>query len=843
MIPDEEIDRFHQLYKMRGQQEAVELMNIMKQDREYGPRVLAAYRQRIQNLRANDNTLARPDPLDHLILPGLEDLYWPAFRDFLSNERNWPDEVVESIDRTSADIMMHVGNPAPEEFDRRGLVVGYVQSGKTANYMAVLSRAADAGYRIFIVLAGMFDSLRNQTQCRLEDEIFDRTPHWIKMTGRDTDFNAGASNNLASSILQNEKQRVVCVIKKNTHILSQLINWLEASGENVLNRAPTLIIDDEADQASLNTNSREQRSAINRHITNLLGLLPRSTYVAYTATPFANVLVEPSDTDDLYPRDFIKSIEEPIDYFGARRVFGRLPLTEEEREQDLGGLDVVRYIPETDITSLKAPSRDQRDDFEPQLTPVLKEALCYFLLGCAARMVRGQQDSHMTMLIHTSVYVTMHEKVADIVTQWLDSFDPLEQSALLEHLWRTECERVEASTLGETPVNLDELLVYLPDIIESAGVITENGQSKRRLDYENEARIQIAVGGNSLSRGLTLEGLSVSYFLRRSMQYDTLLQMGRWFGYRRGYSDLMRIYTTAELAEDFEHLATVEEEIRRDISLYRRDEIVPTEFGVRVRTHPQLAITSPSKMANARACNISFSGRTVQTTRFSYKNNDWLTNNLQASKDLLRSLKSDGLLPSKIWDRHLLYRDVDVDHILEFLRTYDIHGDHAQISNHLLREYIQAQLETGALTRWNVAVIGRLRHNSGELEALVPDQTVGLLNRSKLLKTSTEDTANLGVITSQSDFVVDLMDELQELRQIDSTQRAEHIRLLRNPQDHANRRPLMLIYPINKDSPGRGEYRANLEAHEHIIGLAISFPEARHQTAQRYVRANIEGAR
>ncbi len=838
-VENSDVEQCHRLVAEYGESRAVHTLDTLEGRSGWGEVVLAEYKRRLREIFEQDGVLTGdPDTVTGL-LPGFERLYWPTLETFLREEKQWPSHVVDSIAKTSATVMSHLGNPGEPCFDCRGLVLGYVQSGKTAGYMAALARAADAGYRLFIVLTGMLDTLRNQTQGRLDAELFSRTPHWYQMTGAETDFSRGAHNNLATLILDNKDSRVICVVKKNTHVLAELCEWLREAGALTLEACPTLVIDDEADQASLNT-SGQDRSAINKHITDLLEMLPRSTYVAYTATPFANVLVDPSDEKDLYPRDFIMSMPEPSDYFGASMLFGRQPLTEEERDEELGGVDMVREIPEDDILALCAPSRDERDSFQPIMTDTLEEALIYFLLTCAARRARGHKDQHMSMLVHTSVYTVMHEKLAHLILEWFRSFKATwnKNRSRLEELWELESARVSAEDMHERPTSFSKLSTHLKDVFDHTFIVEENGTSDRRLEFNKGPRIQIAVGGNSLSRGLTIEGLCVSYFLRRSMQYDTLLQMGRWFGYRHGYSDLPRIYTTAELADAFEHLATVEEEIRRDITIYDRDGLTPMDFGVRVRTHPEMAITSPNKMSSTDVCNISFSGRTVQTTCFSHKDATWLAQNMSAARELVTKIEQTTSAELVWGERHVLYRDVNVDLVLDFLSSYAIHKKQGHMSNSLLTSYINTQRANKALENWNVAIIGRTKHVAGSLDDLVPGLKVGLLNRSRLSKSSDAACANLGVITSPLDMAVDLVDSASEFNTLDATQRANRLRELRNPKP-GTRSGLLLIYPINKDSPGKSKNREDLSASEHVIGMAMVFPEATTHTTVSYVCASF----
>lgn len=286
-------------------------------------------------------------------------------------------------------------------------------------------------------------------------------------------------------------------------------------------------------------------------------------------------MIDPS-AEDLYPKDFVVNLPKPNGHFGTEVLFGRYALDGEDPEQVDDGYDMIRSIPEDDVACVRPETRADVDGFEPVITDSLQTAVEYFWLVTAARRVRRTGNPHSTMLIHTSVNTSVHnsferplKRLRDRAVRSLTDTDLL---ARLRDLWDRETKQVSAEEFGETKVPFEELLPELADVLASCRIIMDNSSSEDRLDYENGPVVAIAVGGNTLSRGLTLEGLSVSYFVRSVSAYDTLLQMGRWFGFRNGYADLPRIWMTDELAEWFRHLATVETEMRRDIDVYMTED-------------------------------------------------------------------------------------------------------------------------------------------------------------------------------------------------------------------------------------------------------------------------------
>lgn len=799
--------------------------------------------------------------------PSAEDTYWPALKTYLL-DKGWNPEAVESVARASTKVVSLLDPPGQDSFQSRGLVLGYVQSGKTANFTAVAAKCADAGFRFFIVLAGLHNALRKQTQKRMEKELVEINPGgtWQRLTTQERDFLAPPDPPDAF-FSDYANARILCVIKKNPSRLRKLVQWLRSS-PTVLKETPALIIDDEADQASLNTGSVEDRSTINQLILDLLQSLPRSAYVGYTATPFANVLSDPNFPHGLYPKDFIVDLPRPKAYFGAERIFGTEPVDHDSDDDD--SLNMLRTIPEDDLEFLKPRSRDTRGDFHPEMTDSLRDAVDWFVLSCAARVARGQHESHMTMLVHTTLYTDVHGRFKEPIEVEINRLTSVLRPGHkvrddLHALWDRETSTIPANEMGEEPVTWDEVAEYLDDVLNDIAVVIDNGQSENRLSYEADRSIQIVIGGNTLSRGLTLEGLMVSFFLRASTTYDTLLQMGRWFGYRIGYSDLPRIWMTADLQENFRHLARVEAEVRTDIARYERENCTPRDFGVNVQAHSTLAITSRMKMQHAIRAKMSFSKAVKQTTYFQHRNGAWLRSNHDASRRLLQ--RSHALVkPERVWDRHWLYAGVDVVNILDFFESYEVHETHQDMQTDLLAAYTKAQQESGNLLGWNVAVIGQKKGEA--FDDLLPDDlSVNFISRSRL---AGDGDADLKAIMSQTDRAVDFgLDQAPPVNRFktwaveagfypseppvgfvdwcaDFRSPIGDVQLREHP---GLRRPLLLLYPIDPTSQPAyrnqktviGQPRAALNAAHPVIGLAVIFPQSKRLLAQDYWTVDLSG--
>jgi hypothetical protein len=847
MSTDAQLELFVSLIKTgRTRADAVDTLKLSGLSDEDVKAILVSYDvqvQRIKVLREPFSMRAR-ELADWYPGPSETDPCWPLLKRYLLEEKKWHKDVVDSVDGASTKIVSLLSPPGKQSFQTRGLVLGYVQSGKTANFTAVISKAADAGYKLFIVLSGLHNGLRRQTQERLELELSSLRPdHWHSFTSAEKDFEPPAGN-AAAFLAEHSNHRVLCVMKKNGTRLRKLLRWLRQAPAYILDATPVLVIDDEADQASVDTKGTESPSTINKLILDVLRKFNRSAYLAYTATPFANVLSDPKTADLLYPRDFIVDLPRSAAYFGAERIFGAEPVDHEGERAD--GLDMIREVPAEEVTKVQPANRDSRASFVPELVPTLERALLWFLLGCAVRRARGQADQHMSMLVHTTLYANAQQRFEQLLVHAVAGYRTLVQGGdtefrtVLEEVWNAEATRVDPIALGEAPVSFESAVQHLLSVLSSTRVIVDNGSSETRLDYPKGGSTTIVVGGNTLSRGLTIEGLMVSYFVRTTTMYDALLQMGRWFGYRKGYADLPRIWMTSELEAYFIHLATVERELRQDIERYEREGITPADFAPRIRSHSTLAITSPLKLRYAVDAEISFARAVKQTTYFNHLDQKWLEENEAAARTLLRRA-DERRKPETVWSRHRLWRDIKVASVVEFLERYEVHPQHADLRRDLLLSYIAAQNETGELLRWNVGLVGQTRTTAGDWSpGVVAVEKSPLLVRSRYKLT---EPANLKAIMSTIDRGIDLSATppatgKELVRRLDEARSAPGF-----PADPATGKntPLLLLYPISKESRPDGDSTARhaLNAASTVIGLALVFPNPQRSTPQSYVTADL----
>jgi hypothetical protein len=802
---------------------------------------VAEYEERIARIESDDPPVLHgprdpwyPGPNDET------DTYWPALRTFFGSELGWTEDRVRPVDKASSKVVAYTPRPELPMWTSKGLVVGYVQSGKTTNFTSVIAKAADVGYKLVIVLSGIHNGLRRQTQERLDQQLRELVPTaWLTLTDQTQDFRPPSMQSTA--LLHNQDSKVaLCVAKKNKTVLKRLDAWLEdAAKQRVLADLPVLVIDDEADQASVETKS------INPLIRQILAKLPRCTYIGYTATPFANILIDPA-AGDLYPENFILNLPRPEGYFGSERIFGRdLVEGDEANGVDLDGFDMVRLIDDDEIESLRPAGRKAEATFEPDITASLETATRWFWLATAARRARGDVG-HSTMLVHTSVKIAVHEGFKDPLINLRDStlrrlrrgddtlFDELEA------LWKTETARVPATDFPGLPVtSFSDVVKQLDDVIGSTRVVLDNCRSEDRLDYSTPGQIAIAVGGATLSRGLTLEGLVVSFFVRAAQAYDTLLQMARWFGFRHGYEDLPRIWMTDQLQQWFRHLATVEHEIRLDIDRYEQQGLTPTEFGVRIRTHPVLRVTA--KMGAYKPAYASYGGRRIQTRYFTENDRDWLRTNLDAADTLIRDVRAASGIGEQLANAAMLYRDVEADLVERFLGSYRSHRESPDLDRDLVLKYIRKQRQQGALGLWSVAVMAGADkiHGSVTLGGLPFPR----ISRAKLRGTGPE-RADIKTLMSKDHRVVDLDMTPKEARAKNESELMD----ARNLHPVARNRGLLLLYPIDPRSepdPSNIKTRTALEAVDDVIGMALVFPgnaEARTSVGSTYISVDLSDA-
>ena len=690
------------------------------------------------------------------------------------NDSSFP---VNDLDDFTDKILDKCVNPKEaKSWDRRGMVVGHVQSGKTSNYVGLINKATDAGYKVIIVIAGTISSLRRQTQERIDfgyigrnsaafirenenrvigvgkyrvnTDIYSLTSSDYK-SGDEGDFNQSVANRLNIPIGKNP---VVFVIKKNKSILENLIDWL-SKNENIrivdgtpkLFDVPALIIDDEADSASVNTTSDiNDVKTINRLIRTLLNIFNQNTFIGYTATPYANLFI-PQDFnneltttiknkqykigEDLFPRDFIINIKAPTNYIGAAKIFGYENTIPELTKEPL---DIFREIDDYDPPFFRIINRENKDDLPEYLPPSLERAIKSFILTCAVRRVRGHETKHNSMLVHVALLVKWIDRVAYLVNEKTKEYQNAIQSED-ENLLNELKELYETDFLPTTKnviENLDYKDIRIKEHIwtdvkqelKKAGskidVRAVHGtRSTTNLEYHNIAEIDysrhenglsvIAVGGSRLSRGITLEGLSVSYYLRTTRMYDSLMQMGRWFGYRPGYVDLCRLYTTEQIFGWFNHITMATEEMRNDFDEMTAINQRPKDFRLKVRNHHGLlTITSLSKLNFSEDIVISFSGENPQTYCL-LKTKSAIENNYNALKNLIGLIgfpSNENRVQLKGKTRYLLYPNTNIEAICNFIDTFKI--DQPSISNATLSDYIKTQAKARkTILEWSICII------------------------------------------------------------------------------------------------------------------------------------------
>lgn len=747
--------------------------------------------------------------------PKLDDKVWPPLAASLKGK--FPDEDFQGLDAASSKVVANLADPYVEGLKKRGLVLGHVQSGKTANYTSAIAKAADAGYRLVIVLAGMHNNLRRQTQARLLSDL--SINDWVQLTDEERDF-GGAFPGTAH--MSNSRTRMLAVVKKNDRRLRHLKKWLSEIPRDIRATCPTLLLDDEADQATPNTAAaRQEMSAINKHLRDIWALIPTGSYVGYTATPFATIFMNPDDELELYPADFIIDLPRPPAYFGAERLFGDPNPSDADLPED--GLDVIREVPEQEALDL-TPARPISEwaPTEP-LPDSLTDAIRWFVLATALRRSRGQND-HNSMLIHTTQYVQPHFAVQRQVEDCVAELDELVQSDDLgSFLTQYEHEKDRAAGVRTNPMpTFAQVARQLPEAVRDVKVIVDNGSSTERLDYnafnpDGSKKIQtvIAIGGGTLSRGLTLEGLSVSYFIRSSNTYDTLLQMGRWFGYRPGYEDLQRIWATNQLRDEFEFLGMIEAELRGEIRTMEIQNKTPRELGVRIRSHPgRLEITAKAKMYYASEVDLDFSGDFRQTFILHETDASIIGKNNSAALRLISQANRKSATEIGLGQVRHLWRGLSTDAIMEFLQTYSTHPDQMSLQRELLVGWLS---NLSADITWNVGLASnptKYRGTLGEWDAGLGEPVV-TINRAPLAK-SAKGTANIKTLRSSIDRVADLP------REKATSVKAEGIPAFR--AETVPKQGLLVLYPISHNSKPATSSRRAMQAPSPLIGYSISFP-------------------
>ncbi|MBI2273853.1 MAG: Z1 domain-containing protein [Bacteroidetes bacterium] len=832
--------------------------------------------------------------------------YWNRYIQFLVNDAGWAPDTINRLDNITDDVLDHLHDPkADEDWDKRGMVVGQVQSGKTSNYVGLMCKAADYGYRIIIVLAGLNNDLRSQTQFRIDQGFlgwdtkidrslkeksrdfgvsrYDNQPqaHPLTSSAMDGDFSTASKYIVGTNIRGTDP--VVMVVKKNGTVLKELIRWLANTGETLsdgkrlIKKLPLLLIDDEADNASVNISSGSV-STINGLIRSLLSLFQQSAYVGYTATPFANVFI-PFKTDadnvskglnimlpefwkysgeDLFPRDFIINIPPPSNYIGPKEIFGIEAVDSFDPDKAELGLPLLKEIATTDYVEY-FPDKHKEGDPRPQDLPsTLKEAIKAFILSCAVRRARGDGKEHNSMLVHVTRFVKWQNTTASLIEKILKSYRQqiqYRQGSLISELkviYESEYIPVTDSIIRDERFD-DPFIIrnswseIEPQLNKAASKIQvraiHGDTTQEGLEYDNITSLDyydhrsaglsvIAVGGNKLSRGLTLEGLTISYYLRSSKMYDTLMQMGRWFGYRPGYLDLCRLYTSSELVKWYKYITVASEELRAEFDLMKAQRKSPAKFGIKVREHPDvLKITATNKMRGVEEMALTFSDKLRETWCFE-RNTSLLEKNHEHTYRFINTLGQ----PQKLNNQPYVWRGLNnSEYVIQFLKNFIAEN---MLEHSMIIEYIAKQVKDGFLINWTITLISTQNTNSSYAFIVDNKETsVGLTMRSDAAKGQGlyYEISKSHIIDPLHEFVdFDINGDLYK-KALEETVNDWEVSTRRNkkttPPDIPTgkniraQRPvtdgLLLIYPLNPQPQGW----KNSGINHPIIGYAISFPK------------------
>lgn len=796
-------------------------------------------------------------------LPGrrttLVPYFYERYRKYLGN-RGFGSAVLGVLDKDTDKIVGLMQDPRKSGcWARRGLVVGHVQSGKTANYTGVICKAADYGYKFIVILAGIQEDLRVQTQERIEEgftgisseatsgkdsavgvglQLHGLEKRPVCLTTRSSDF-GGVKKDLNVS-LQSLSEPVVLVIKKNSRILANLIDWLEIQNRQAggrISSIPMLLIDDEADNASVNVAKNDDSpSAINDRIRQLLDSFEKNVYLGYTATPFANIFIDPESKDamkreDLFPRDFIISLDAPTNYVGASRIF-----------PDSGNLHETLVTVDDHVDLL--PEKHKISHPLSQLPESLKDAVRTFVLARAIRVVRGQDKSHTSMLVNASRFNEVQTKLTGLISDLMSTIRSacmghaglLEKVALrdpelnrLKTVWDTQYE----GRVPEAWSTVQAALVRAAGPIEVRKV---NSKSPEKLDYRRykaDGLHVIAIGGFALSRGFTLEGLTVSYFLRNSMMYDTLLQMGRWFGYRDGYADVCRIYMTEEAIDWYAHISDAIDELRDEFRRMERAGARPVDFGLKVRAHPEsLIVTARNKMKSGQKIrhSVSLAGELIETTRL---RTDAIAENRQVMSDLLSSL-AQICPPDTANEFGYLWTGLPVAPLVrDFISRFRNHDDVALITQaEPVNAYIKAR-EADELALWDICLFSP---SSGAKSSQSFGQfSSNVQARSSLWKSSPAGVDYIAVsgkalrVGSRGQVRVGMSAE--ERNAAEST--------WNKSTDISDRhyigersRPLLMLHVLDVWDKEKDKERLKPPAESSVVAWGIAFPSSKHETTE-----------
>lgn len=835
--------------------------------------------------------------------------FWELYREHLINENSLDLSSINLLGEVTLPKLMNcLGNPQDELGKQRvryGLVIGDVQSGKTSTYGGLICKAADAGMKVVILLAGQTETLRQQTQERMEEDIVgytiridenksektDRvgvgllnkyTPIVTAYTSYQNDFKVSSGKTMSS--LEAQASLVMFIVKKNVPVLNRLYNWLTGANQTLNDEGKLpyslLLIDDEADNASINTKKPEyDPTKTNAIIRQLCEVFMNSNYVGFTATPYANIFINPDKdesmtTTDLFPKDFIYVLPTPSAYIGAMKIFGE-PSSDNPNNGACGYmLNYITDIKEPTKEELKTMSDSQKTfgplyykhskEWKGELPKSLIQALRSYYLANVIRDLDGQENAPRTMLVNVSRFQSVESYIKaelakqvgcdhnEIFCNFSGNFGKDKSLQLFRDL--TEAFEHDYQDCGHDindVLSKDNLL----NAIGKIRVIVVNGSKESKEDtpdYKANPSLRlIAVGGLALSRGLTLRGLMTSYFYRNTATYDTLMQMGRWFGYRPKYDRLCRIWITNSSANWYRDIAESTEELKKDLARMNMQKLTPKEFGLRVRNDDAaLEITARNKMRTATEIQeiLTFWGNIFETPYFSsdIKAN---ANNYEATRKLISKIEEDEISFKKSnYGSSIIAKDVPVADVTKLLRSLDasVSSLNSRFPNSKIADFIEESLDhTDDLKMWDVAVIG----GSGQTYDVTSNQKVKQVLRSmSIISDDMFAFTNNGVIGGVNDGKVGLDNPKQVEDEYINKEKALGND---NPKTgrktwfkYTKRKPVLLlyfVYPKDRDNlePALVQYCNSLNGTP-IMGFGVGIPGFGHsETEEHYYMTNI----
>ena len=828
------------------------------------------------NILGSDGVLLNETQDNSLSIPEDPRSCWQLYK----NKLKWKEDSIKTLECATHGILKRLSLETTDIAPRKGLVIGHVQSGKTANMEALMAMAADHGWNFFIVLSGSIENLRMQTLKRMWNDLNNAgNLNWIMLEhlskkspigsrAKDLDFAPGS------------QMRYLTVCLKNSGRLKNLIDWIHEEKLKHDNMK-ILIIDDEADQASISNNAvplgeiEKERKGINKLIVDIVedrhhkkeksnGRAKAINYVMYTATPYANFLNE-STPESLYPKDFIWTLKTSDEYIGPNQIFG---------SETNDGLDIKRAVTNNDLNCIL----NIYDNKSQVIPDGLKDAICWFICATAVMRYQGYKDKPISMLIHTSQRVLFHQAVANAVSNWINNERNNNLKQLCEDVYNKETSQIskdawlnqyvscDGGPYGISPEKIfdypsfneisDEIDVLLGrdishikmdeegnleyheglhlviDNCRNNGITIDNEHIRLAYpetsgdEYPDPAPAFIIIGGSTLSRGLTIEGLVSTFFLRTSAQADTLMQMGRWFGYRRGYEILPRIWMTTDTIRKFEFLSQIEEDLRNDLKRYMVSPVSPADYGPCIRISPKtswLRLTSKKHSTNAVPAEMNFSGARPQTTSFDV-NKDVQENNIKVTDIFIEGLPAQ--ISESSLENCLVWKGIDVEYIIDNLFNKFKFSDRSRAFNEIgvFCSWIKEVSDEQSLKNWSVIVAGKGRiseYNNDPGLWNVKGFGVGKVNRSKKKMSGDELSVDIGVLRSIKDCLADvnpdfLVDEQDITKQSDIERIRENAGMINVPQ--------LIIYRIDKDSKAQSSNREDLNFESDIIGIYVSVP-------------------